>query len=154
MRFTRGFAGAAAVIGTSVLLVTGTASTANAADVRQYRNVQTGLCLDSSANGSVYTKSCGSTNPFQKWDRTVLNGKIKLRNVGTGRCLTIEDAWTEGLVTEPCDRNDPEQLWWELSIGGKFRMIDDRNYAVDSNTKGNAYLKTYGESNPYQQWYA
>lgn len=148
--------GSAAVVATSVLLAAGLATPAHAAataEARWYQNVQTGHCLDSNASGKVYTSTCGDRyNTYQQWQRTVVNGKIKLRNVATNRCLTLTDSWSETVITNPCGIDDNE-LWWELHIGGTTRIVNPDNKALESDKKGNAYAKGYGADNLYQQWY-
>ncbi|MFJ7209603.1 RICIN domain-containing protein [Streptomyces sp. NPDC098789] len=155
-------AGAAAVMGASVLLVAGTATSANAAEIKQYRNAQTGLCLDSDAKGNVYTKGCGADNPYQQWERKVVDGQIMLRNVATRRCLSQETGsltnpsppYTSRVATRTCIGWELDR-WWELTVDGKTRLINvNADNALDSNAKGNAYLKNYTADNSYQQWYS
>jgi hypothetical protein len=157
MRVRRGIIGAAAAAGAGILLVTGTATTANAAEIKQYRNAQTGLCLDSNSKGSVYTKSCGSDNPYQKWERRYEDGVLRLRNVATGRCLSKSTG--SKITTESCVTNGTQQ-WLEEKANGTTRITGYGwpsgtlvKAAVDSNAKGDAYFKEYGPDNPYQQWY-
>ncbi|MFI6644783.1 RICIN domain-containing protein [Streptomyces sp. NPDC050504] len=158
MRVRRGIIGAVATAGASVLLVTGTTTSANAAEIKQYRNAQTGLCLDSNANGSVYTKQCGSDNPYQKWERRYEDGVLRLRNLKTGRCLSKAGGGSK-ITTQPCV-TDGTQQWLEEKANGTTRITGYAfpngtlvKAAVDSNAKGDAYLKEYGPDNPYQQWY-
>ncbi|MEU8762211.1 hypothetical protein [Streptomyces sp. NPDC048659] len=160
MRMRTKITGALTAAGATVLLSLGTAPAAHAAgNVFQYHNARTGLCLDSNAKGDVYTKTCGATNPYQQWERGVQNGQILLRNVQTRRCLWIDPFLPGHLETDPACGNG--MLWTELYSGGTYRLVDEylnlntgqtSTQAVDSDAKGNAYAKTYGSDNPYQQW--
>ncbi|MFI5987263.1 RICIN domain-containing protein [Streptomyces sp. NPDC051555] len=147
------WSGTAAVFGAGVMLATGLATPAHAAgEATWYRNVQTGRCLDSNPSGKVYTSPCADKyNFYRQWQRTVVNGKIRLKNMATNRCLTLNDSWSEIVRTDPCGIDDNE-LWWELRVNGTTRIVNPDSKALDSDKKGNAYAKDYGADNPYQQW--
>ncbi|MEU8762210.1 RICIN domain-containing protein [Streptomyces sp. NPDC048659] len=147
--------GLAATAGATALLLAGMTTTAHAAGgpsggIWRLQNVQTGLCLTDNVS-SVTTSSCSTTSAYQKWDYKRVSGKIQLQNQGTGRCLRPQNIFSLFLETRPCgiDGND---LWDEYFISGKLRLVISGN-ALDSDAKGNAYLKQYGDTNPYQQWY-
>ncbi|MEU7019950.1 hypothetical protein ABZ990_04750 [Streptomyces sp. NPDC046203] len=157
MRKRATYTSALIAAGASLLLTMGTAPAAHAAgsDFWQYKNSKTGLCLDSDAKGNVYTKSCGSDNPYQKWERAIHDGKVLLRNVATRRCLWVNplEPADSQLKTDPACANG--MLWWQLVVDGTYRFVDPYSEkAVDSDAKGNAYAKGYGADNPYQQWNA
>lgn len=162
MRMRAKTTGVLTAAGAGILLTMGTApaahATENAAQAAgtivtfQYRNVQTGLCLDSDSKGNIYTKGCGSTNPYQQWERAESGGQVVLRNVATRRCLAKKDPFFNPTVLETNAKCT--DTWKETIAGGKFRMLDNYsgNLALDSNAKGNVYLHEYGADNPYQQW--
>ncbi|MBA3924509.1 MAG: ricin-type beta-trefoil lectin domain protein [Nostocaceae cyanobacterium] len=74
--------GGSAVIA-SVLVV---AATSFAANPGTYKNVATGFCLDSNANGEVYTLKCNGGN-YQNWKVSSNRSARILTNVSTGFCL-------------------------------------------------------------------
>ncbi|MEU7159673.1 RICIN domain-containing protein [Streptomyces chrestomyceticus] len=153
--------GLAAALGASAVLLAGMPGSASAAEVgiraegRQFKNVQTGLCLDSDAKGNAYTKSCGNDNLYQRWswDGNDYNG-YKLKNNATNRCLQVGNG--DAVRTEPCFTVPrASQLWkWNELDGGRLILKSTANdRALDSNAKGQLYTSPYGTGNLYMQWW-
>ncbi|GGZ52340.1 RICIN domain-containing protein [Streptomyces subrutilus] len=159
MNMRTGLGGLAAAVGATALLITGTSTTAHAAGgpsggVWRLQNAQTGLCLTGTGSGAtrIFTSACSSSNARQHWAYSRVGNKVRLENTGTGRCLKPTNAFSQELTSAPCGIDDND-LWGEEFIASKVRLISGGGNAVDSDAKGNAYLKQYGPDNPYQQWY-
>ncbi|MEU7019951.1 ricin-type beta-trefoil lectin domain protein [Streptomyces sp. NPDC046203] len=157
MKIRKGLGGVAATVGAAALLLTGTTTTAHAAGgpsggTWRLQNSKTSLCLDSTGTGKVFTATCSSSTASQHWVYTPVNGKIQLKNTGTGRCLKPTNAFSLVVETRPCGIDDND-YWEEVFVSGKLRLVSPGGNALDSDAKGNAYLNQYGPDNPYQQWY-
>ncbi|MDH6544209.1 ricin-type beta-trefoil lectin domain protein [Streptomyces sp. SPB4] len=152
--------GLAAAFGVSAMLLASMPGSASAAEVgtmaegRQYKNVQTGLCLDSDANGNAYTKSCGTDNPYQRWSLAWRDNGYLLRNEATSRCLEVGggDSVRTGLC--PTYPASSYQWSWDFVAGERLILKNGANgRALDSNAKGQLYTSPYGTGNPYMQWW-
>ncbi|MYR55761.1 hypothetical protein GTY54_05705 [Streptomyces sp. SID625] len=157
MNIRKALGGVAATAGAAALLLTGTTATAHAAGgpgggVWRLQNAQTGRCLDANGTGGVYTSSCSTTAASQRWEYHVVNGKIQLKNTSSARCLKPTTPFSLILETRPCGI-DANELWDEVFVSGKLRLVSPGGNALDSDAKGKAYLNQYGPDNPYQQWY-
>ncbi|MBD0709977.1 hypothetical protein BU197_16745 [Streptomyces sp. CBMA291] len=142
------------------MLLVATPGNAGAAEVgatlagSQYKNVQTGLCLDSDAKGNAYTKSCGSDNPYQRWSLVWKYDGYVLRNEATLRCLRVDGG--DSVSTEQCSNYPPtsHQWTWDHLDGERLILKSVANgRALDSNQKGQLYTSPFGTGNPYMQWW-
>ena len=107
---------------------------------KTYRNVATGLCLDSNAERAVYALGCNGGN-YQNWKRDGLT----LRNVSTGFCL---DSNPEGKVyTLGCNGGDYQK--WESR--GQCLVNVATGKCLDSNPGGAVYTLACNGGN-YQNW--
>ncbi|MFG2617544.1 ricin-type beta-trefoil lectin domain protein [Streptomyces sp. NPDC048507] len=109
-------------------------------------NEQTGRCLDSDTDGNVYTKPCRDGNPYQQWKYTWGN---HVENVQTGRCLTAASA--TAVRTMPCVQNYTPMNWGLVRASG-VNGLGNFGLALDSDTKGQVYLKAPTANNRYQSW--
>ncbi len=136
------------------------APSAHAADpvrdrVNTVVNQQTGRCLDSDLQGNVYTKSCTADNPYQQWVPRGTGNEFRLENVRTGLCLTvISDTEVRALR---CAANYYPQQWYFTNYGGSNALMNQKvseatSVALDSDDKGNVYLKLRTLNNRYQSW--
>lgn len=69
-------------------------------------------CLDSSDGGSVYLNPCTPAsryNKYQFWSEEQWNGGWVLKNVATGRCLSVYNG--HDVRTLPCDSSNKYQFW-------------------------------------------
>ncbi|MFE2721613.1 ricin-type beta-trefoil lectin domain protein [Kitasatospora sp. NPDC059327] len=120
---------------------------ANSIGPGMIQNVQTALCLDGDHSGNIYTKGCSVDNPYQHWRRF---GDGRMQSVATGLCLTAVDAGS--VRGTSCGR--PEGQQWTNTYQWGSSMLLNNYYlnVLDSDTKGNAYMKDPSKGNPYQGW--
>jgi hypothetical protein len=119
---------------------------------------QTGRCLDSNYNGTVYTNPCWRKDNYQIWDLVVdLDaGRQELMDNQTGRCLQggID---RRHIRTTPCPAGnwafDVARNPRDRAVGNIFDLAYGEAVALDSNYSGHAYE---GASNRgrYQEWHA
>ncbi|CAL9329817.1 RICIN domain-containing protein [Streptomyces sp. enrichment culture] len=153
MRFRTGLTGVAAAVCTTVAM----APSAYAADpIFDYKNAvvneQTGRCLDSNSTGEVYTSPCGKANPYQQWIPSWDGAYAwQLKNVQTQMCLGgVSEA---AVRTMPCTKMYGP-LQWKLRTDRATNALVNQAWpnVLDSNSKGNVYLKAASDSNRYQSW--
>ncbi|GCD32962.1 hypothetical protein OEIGOIKO_00680 [Streptomyces chrestomyceticus JCM 4735] len=87
-----------------------------------------------------------------RWRGPLRYGAIQLQNRVSGKCLAATS--TETVYAKNCDNGDSAQWWTEEYVsGGVVMLINQRNrMALDSDARGNAYLKSPGAGNTYQEW--
>ncbi|MFJ7990512.1 RICIN domain-containing protein [Streptomyces sp. NPDC096351] len=120
----------------------------------QYKNVQTGLCLDSDAKGNAYTKDCGVNNPYQRWSLVWKYDGYVLRNEKTLRCLQVDGG--DAVSTGQCSNYPATSQQWDWDSLDGQRMIlksTSNGRALDSNHDGQLYTSPRSTSNPYMQWW-
>ncbi|MBD0709978.1 MULTISPECIES: RICIN domain-containing protein [unclassified Streptomyces] len=153
--------GLAAVLGASTMLLASLPGSASAAEAGtravgyQYKNRQTGLCLDSDAQGNAYTKNCDpdKNNAYQQWIYWNVSGDtFQLRNVQTLRCLEANSG--DGVKTYPCADHIIQKWTYSASNGALIIQSAYNGRALDSNQKGQLYTSPFGTGNPYMQWWA
>ncbi|MEU3907304.1 ricin-type beta-trefoil lectin domain protein [Streptomyces goshikiensis] len=118
------------------------------------RNVQTGLCLDGDFGGKVYTKGCGSDNPYQHWYLHEGPMGVMLQSSKTGLCITGKGVGNDSIAAVACNSGDVKQWWEQWNVNGNaYTLLNHQNRkALDSDAKGNAHVHQYGDTNPYQHW--
>ncbi|MFD7664706.1 RICIN domain-containing protein [Streptomyces sp. NPDC059788] len=151
MRVRLGIAGALAAVCASVVL----APSAHAADpiyggVQTIVNEQTGRCLDSDVKGYVYTKACTDNNRYQQWHLETEGGDLHIRNVQTGFCLTAVNG--EEVRAIPCAGSYRPMSWEVIKWRGNNIRSRPLVTNLDSDHKGNVYLKSGSLDNRYQSW--
>ncbi len=117
------------------------------------QNDATGRCLDSNAEGRVYTLACNGGS-FQKWNMVLVpntSNFYEMKNVATGRCL---DSNEQGNVYAIACNGGPYQKWIVTLRTNGRRSISNRatGRLLDSNAQGNVYTLPSNLSR-YQLWY-
>lgn len=134
-----------------------TAAAAQGGLGRTFADIATHSCLDSNAQGQVYTLGCNQGN-YQHWVYTAGNGGVRLRNAQTNNCVgsranpAPDGSRYQGTVyATGCD-GGAAQLWTTSSdsFGMTFRNAATGE-CLDSNADGRVY--TQGCNNgDYQRW--
>ncbi|MGW6688050.1 RICIN domain-containing protein [Streptomyces sp. NPDC054961] len=150
MKTRMGVAGVLAGACAGIIMAPSTAvadTPANSIGPGMIQNVQTALCLDGDKSGNIYTKGCSVDNPYQHWRRF---NDGRLQSVATGLCLTAVDA--ESVRGASCGR--PQGQTWANTYQWGPSMLLNNYYlnVLDSDAKGNAYMKDPSRGNPYQGW--
>jgi serine/threonine-protein kinase len=133
------------------VLIANAGTTLDPVITRTYKNVRTGLCLDSNPARKVYTLSCNGGS-YQRW--TVSSngdGTVMLRNLATSFCL---DSNTAGQVyTLSCNWGSFQHWKVLYNIDGTVSLRNlATSFCLDSNTAGQVYtLSCNGGS--YQRWH-
>ncbi|GAA0448157.1 hypothetical protein Ade02nite_60800 [Paractinoplanes deccanensis] len=131
----------------TALIVAGVAAPAHAADqVNSWRNLATGMCLDSNGLGQVYTMSCNN-GLYQNWqDKPMSTNFRNHKNAATGNCLMA--GVLSYVNAMPCDNFTTLQMW---TFGSGYLTNVNNGYCLDSNFQGHVYA---GRCNGglYQQW--
>lgn len=105
MKKTTGLIGLLALACATVVAAAASASAApSGRGAVALRNVQTGLCLDGDFGGKVYTKGCGSDNPYQHWYLHEGPMGVMLQSSKTGLCITGKGWATTALPPSPATR--------------------------------------------------
>ncbi|MFF5393070.1 ricin-type beta-trefoil lectin domain protein [Streptomyces sp. NPDC013012] len=120
-------------------------------------NEQTGRCLDSDTAGNVYTKECRWANPYQQWVPSIPSGsgRMLLRNVQTGLCLTAVNSTSVRTMVCPSNRYYPME-WGLVSAAGRQSLENGNSptlpVVLDSDNDGKVYLRPPTNLNRYQSW--
>ncbi|MFG2617543.1 RICIN domain-containing protein [Streptomyces sp. NPDC048507] len=143
-------AAALAALGT-VLIATPAVANPDPGFPQNIRNEQTGRCLDSDQAGKVYTNPCTANNPYQQWISVNLGTDyyFSFKNVATGKCLTGVSEDT--VRTMSCAEGSYRPQRWGTFNNGRSNQLWNAN-ALDSDDKGNVYLKESTPNNRYQSW--
>lgn len=158
-RFARRGWAAGAALGLALGLSVVNASPASAYVGPNFlRNWETGRCLDSDAEGNVYTNPCQSGNPYQTWNISFLKHEaydiVEIENLGTYRCLIVEVGNTPipKLKTKYC-KQYPFTGWEARGSSWDQVQLANKgvNGCVDSDYAGSAYLLECNGGG-YQKW--
>jgi hypothetical protein len=113
-----------------------------------YRNVATGLCLDSNSNRYVYTRSCNSGS-YQKWNVSTSGSARIFRNVATGYCL--DSNANRNVYTRRCNGGSYQK--WSITRSGSYLIFKNvaTGLCLDSNTSRYVYTRVCNGGS-YQKW--
>ncbi|MGW2444528.1 RICIN domain-containing protein [Streptomyces sp. NPDC001675] len=140
---------ALAVLGAVLASIVVAAPSASASDTTNFlRSWQTGRCLDSNAEGRVYTSPCQEGNRYQQWrlvTRTGSNGHdlAWLQNDATSRILS-SDGWSLQTKWDSDNKLDTT-TWWE-GLGPNWQDVNLRansglvNNCLASDASGQAFM--------------
>ncbi|GAA2914024.1 hypothetical protein Acy02nite_91040 [Actinoplanes cyaneus] len=104
---------AAVALAVMVAGIVGISSPAQAANYGGYVNLGSNYCIDSDANGDVYTLECNS-GYYQDWDiQNIATDLYYLKNRQTGRCL---DANASGRVYAIACNGGEYQRWYRTRV--------------------------------------
>lgn len=152
-----------AAVSASVMTSTGSAW---ADGGHTWRNASTGRCLDSNANGDVYTLDCNGGD-YQIWDEYQLygtdggpTGLWELKDHATGRCLIVRATQSMYAHTSACTTDDTWAYMWSENQPGDINDIptsyqlqsEETGHVLDSNANGNVYALPSYNQDWYQHW--
>ncbi|WP_067474802.1 RICIN domain-containing protein [Actinomadura hibisca] len=110
------------------------------------RSLKTGLCLNSNGNGTVYGKTCDSTN-YQRWNGGDFSTLVSQQ---TDWCL---DGNGYGKVyTKGCNATSYQSWWFEDHGRNCWEIYSDHTrLRLDGNGNGSVYAKNDNDTT-YQRW--
>ncbi|PZF98786.1 RICIN domain-containing protein [Micromonospora endophytica] len=135
----------------------------------QFRNYQTGYCLDSgfppagSVYGPVYTLPCQAGNNWQTWEVHGPKGTspagyeyVQVKNRATGMCLSMDEYGGPRLYTYACNSGTGAQRLEGVGSGWnrvKLRQnwFDNRLICLDTHGINDAYARACNDG-LYQVW--
>jgi len=130
------------------------------------QNVGWGWCLDSDANGNVYSNPCQHANLYQEWNVVGSGSSWQIQDVATNRCLEVFTSQYDGynyLKTVSCNYTDDRQIWawWPGDIAAQFQHQNIPEGCLDGAWNGphltpvdGSQIGTCVSGNKYQNWTA